>query len=122
MKVSLNDSLAQLQNIDGFIAVALVDSDSGMSVGTLGGSASFNIEVAAAVNADVFKAKLRATKEIGLSDGVKDILVTLDTQYHLLSPLPQMPSLFFYLALQRDRANLAMARIKLNEASKNVSF
>lgn len=122
MKISLNDSLLQLRSIDGFIGAALVDSESGMAVGTVGGGEDFNVEIAAAANADVFKAKLRATQELGLGDGIQDILVTLDTQYHLLSPLPQIPTLFFYLALQRDRANLAMARMKLNTAAKNVQF
>lgn len=122
MKISLNDSLLQLRSIDGFIGAALVDSESGMAVGTVGGNDAFDIELAAAVNADVFKAKIRAAAELGLPDGIQDILVTLDTQYHLLSPLPQVPTLFFYLALQRDRSNLAMARIKLNDAAKNVQF
>lgn len=122
MKISLNDSLAQLAGIDGFIGAALVDSESGMAVGTVGGNDEFNIEIAAAVNADVFKAKIRAASEIGLADSIQDILVTLDTQYHLLSPLPQIPTLFFYLSLRRDRSNLGMARIKINEAAKNVQF
>lgn len=122
MKISLNDSLAQLAGIDGFIGAALVDSESGMAVGTVGGNDEFNIEIAAAVNADVFKAKIRAASEIGLADSIQDILVTLDTQYHLLSPLPQIPTLFFYLSLRRDRSNLAMARIKINEVAKNVQF
>lgn len=114
------DLLQVLQNIDGFIGAALVDSESGMAAGTIGGSPSFNIEIAAAVNSNVYQAKRRAAAELKLPDSVKDILITLDSQYHLICPVPSQPTLFFYLALQRDRANLAMARIKLNEATDDV--
>lgn len=116
------DILQDLQSIDGFIGAALVDSDSGMAAGHVGGNAQFNIEIAAAANTDVYKAKRRAAAEIGLGDGIKDILITLDTQYHLICPVPAQPTLFFYLALQRDRANLAMARIKLNAATAKVKI
>lgn len=114
--------LQDLQSIDGFIGAALVDSDSGMAAGHIGGNVNFNIEIAAAANTDVYKAKRRATNEIGLGDAIKDILITLDTQYHLICPVTASPTLFFYLALERDRANLAMARIKLTAATAKVSI
>lgn len=119
---NVQETLASLQSIDGFIGAALVDSDSGMAAGTVGGTPQFNIDVAAAVNSDVYRAKRRAANEIKLTDSVKDILITLDTQYHLICPVPSQPSLFFYLALYRDRANLAMARIKLNESTSSVKL
>lgn len=119
---NVQEILASLQNIDGFVAAALVDSDSGMAAGTLGGGAGFDIDVAAAMNSDVYRAKRRAMQALNLSESIKDILITLDSQYHLICPLDAQPGIFFYLALQRDRSNLAMARIKINEAASKVKL
>lgn len=119
---SIQETLTELQGIAGFIGAALVDTDSGMSAGTIGGNSQFNVEVAAATNCDVYKAKMRAVSSLGLKDGVEDILITLDTQYHLICPVPHHTSLFYYLAVNRDQANLAMARIKLNSIAKSIQI
>ena len=111
MDVALKDAL----QVDGAIAVAIVDYGSGMALGTAGGGFGFDVSVAAAANTEVLRAKLRTLDLLGLREGIEDILVTLDTQYHLLRPVtsPTGGGLFLYLALHRDRANLAMARHKL---------
>ena len=102
--------LKNLSEVDGFIAACLVDSESGMVLGAHDGGPDFNIEVAAAGNAEVIKAKRRNMKALNLTDGIEDILVTLGNQYHLFRPLTKNPAYFLYLALDRGRANLALAR------------
>ena len=111
MDVALKDAL----EVDGALAVAVVDASSGMALGTAGGGFGFDVSVAAAANTEVLRAKLRTLEMLGLDETVEDILVTLDTQYHLLRPVtsPDGRGLFLYLALHRDRANLAMARHRL---------
>ena len=111
MDVALKDAL----QVDGAIAVAVVDWTSGMSLGTAGGGFGFDISVAAAANTEVLRAKLRTLEMLGMHETVEDILVTLDSQYHLIRPVtaPDGGGLFLYLALHRDRANLAMARHRL---------
>ena len=52
---------------------------------------------------------------------IEDILITLDTQYHIIMPIPGT-TVFLYSALWRDKANLAMARYKLAAASKDLSI
>ncbi|WP_250550554.1 hypothetical protein [Pseudonocardia sp. H11422] len=99
-------------NIKGAFAVALVDYDSGMILGSRGGSAEFDLDVAAPGNSEVIRAKLDVVSKLGLRESVEDILITLDTQYHLLRPIRglQDEKLFLYLTLNRAQANLAMAR------------
>ncbi len=117
---SAKESLTKLDALDGFIGAALVDSESGMLLAQEGGSPQLNIEVAGAANTEVVRAKRRAIKNLGLKDEVEDILITLGKQYHLIRPLKSKGSLFFYLALDRARANLAMARITLAEVEKDL--
>lgn len=122
MANNLNEVLADLQQLDGFIAAAIADSGSGLSLGMVGGSPAFNIEMAAAANTEVVKAKHRAMKSLKLDDSIEDILITLGTQYHLIRPMRSRPEVFFYVSLDRRHANLGMARFGLAAAEGKLSL
>ncbi|OII63832.1 hypothetical protein BJP40_22830 [Streptomyces sp. CC53] len=101
--------------IDGAVGAALVDYTSGMALGTVGGGKDLDLTVAAAGNTDVVRAKVRTMEMLGLKDEIEDILITLGGQYHLIRLLKARGTngLFLYLALDKGRANLAMARHQL---------
>ena len=120
INMNIKESLAKLNQIDGFVGAALCDSESGMLLGQEGGG-SINMEVAAAGNTEVVKAKRKTMGNLGLKETIEDILITLTKQYHLIRPLRGRPTLFFYVALDRGRANLAMARIALADVEKELT-
>ncbi|MCF3960740.1 hypothetical protein [Streptomyces fuscigenes] len=109
-------------SIDGSIGAALVDYTSGMALGTIGGGKDFDLTVAAAGNTDVVRAKVRTMELLGLKDEIEDILITLGSQYHLIRLLKGRGKngLFLYLALDKSRANLAMARHQLNRIENDL--
>ena len=111
-ETALKDAMSA---IEGAIGAALVDYTSGMALGTIGGSKQLDLTVAAAGNTDVVRAKVRTMEMLGLKDEIEDILITLGGQYHLIRLMKGRGSsgLFLYLALDRTRANLAMARHQL---------
>ncbi len=106
-----------MSGIDGAMAAALVDYSSGMALGTAG--SGINLDVAAAGNTDVVRAKLRTMESLGIQGSIEDILITLDTQYHIIYLVPGK-SLFMYLVLSKDRANLAMARYRLKSLTSDL--
>jgi len=120
MEVALKDAL----QLDGAIAAAVVDHTSGMTLGTIGGGTDFDPVVAGAANTEVIRAKLRTMEMLGLKEKIVDILVTLDSQYHLLRPITGRSGqgLFIYVALHRDRANLAMARHRLRAIEQGLEI
>ena len=109
-------TLKEAMEIDGALAVALVDYGSGMSLGSLGGGDSLDLDVAAAGNTEVIRAKLRTMHALNLEDQIEDILITLGSQYHLIRLLQSASGkgLFLYLVLDKNKANLAMARRRLS--------
>ncbi|MBX7195993.1 MAG: response regulator [Sandaracinaceae bacterium] len=119
---NIKDSLTKLDSLDGFIGACLCDSESGMVLGTEGGGPSLNLEIAGAANTEVVRAKRKAARSLGLKDDIEDILITLGKQYHLIRPLKGKPSVFFYVALDRGRANLGMARITLADVERDLSL
>jgi hypothetical protein len=119
---NLNNSLTAAMQLPGAIGAAIVDLDSGMSLGQAGGG-GLNLDVAAAGNTEVVRAKMRTMHDLELNDEIDDILITLGTQYHIIRPLKSKGSagLFFYLALDKSRANLALARHKLTEIATSLT-
>ncbi|WP_436536669.1 hypothetical protein [Actinoplanes sp. HUAS TT8] len=109
--------------IEGAIGVALVDYTSGLTLGVLGGGQIMDMNIAAAGNTDVIRAKVRTLNMLGLQDGIEDILITLDTQYHLIRLLQNKrngDAFFLYLSLQKDRANLGLARHQLRKIEADL--
>ncbi|MFV2013183.1 MULTISPECIES: hypothetical protein [unclassified Micromonospora] len=121
---SLDTALKDAMSIEGAIGAALVDYSSGMTLGTAGGSAEMDLAVAAAGNTDVVRAKMRTLEMLKIADGIEDILITLDTQYHLIRPVSSRSGqgLFFYLALNRSRSNLALARHHLRQVEASLEL
>ncbi|MGV9612897.1 hypothetical protein [Nocardia xishanensis] len=109
---NLDLALKDMMVIDGAIGAAVVDYNSGMALGMLSSSKALDLQVAAAGNTEVVRAKLRTMEQLGLKEDIEDILITLSGQYHIIRPMTGRKSkgLFLYLALDRGRSNLALAR------------
>ncbi|WP_424210625.1 hypothetical protein ACN20G_00200 [Streptomyces sp. BI20] len=119
---SVETSLKECMTIEGSLGVALVDYHSGMALGVLGGGSDLDLNVAAAGNTDVIRAKLRTMEMLGLQDDIEDILITLGGQYHLIRILTghRHQGLFLYLVLDKGRSNLAMARHQLKRIDADL--
>jgi hypothetical protein len=118
MAKNINATLEGLMTIDGAMAGAVVDAKSGMALGMAG--SGVNLEVAAAGNSEVLRMKEKVMSNLGMTDHIEDILISLGKQYHLLRPLAKSDNLFIYLVLNREKANLALARHKLTEAEATL--
>jgi hypothetical protein len=114
--MNLNESLNELMSIDGAMIAALVDSSSGMLLGSQG--QGLDVEIAAAGNTEIVRAKLKTIRNLGLADAIEDILISLGTQYHAIRPVASKPGLFFYAVFDRSRANLALARRKIADVEQ----
>ncbi|MFJ8014928.1 hypothetical protein [Streptomyces sp. NPDC096339] len=123
--VSVETSLKEaMTSIEGSVGAALVDYTSGMALGMLGGGKDLNLEVAAAGNTDVIRAKTRTMEMLGIKEDIEDVLITLGTQYHLIRLIKSRGGngLFLYIVLDKARANLAMARHQLKRIEAELEL
>lgn len=111
-------------NVNGFIAIAVTEIETGLSYGNLTVDPGFDPELAAAYNLEVVKAKLNAVKALNLNQDIEDILITLSNQIHIIDISPNK-KFMIYLAADSSKANLGMTRAILRkhklELEKNLA-
>lgn len=104
-------------DIDGVVAAAIVDLESGMTLAAKSNRADFDLAVASAYNSELVKQKLKIMRTLNLKSTLEDMLLTLSDQFHLIRFLPGGTA-FLYLAADRDGTNLAILR---NAVSKHLA-
>lgn len=117
---TIKQSLDSLLTCDGAMCAALVDASSGMILGQVG--SGLDLEIAAAGNTEVMRAKIKTMRELGLNDVIEDILITLGKQYHILRPMAHKEGLFLYFVLDKSKSNLALARRKVLDVEKELTL
>lgn len=117
---TIKQTLDEMMSIDGAMCASVVDSTSGMMLGSVG--TGVDLELAAAGNTEVVRAKLKTMRSLGLNDVIEDILITLGRQYHIIRPMSRQEGVFLYFVLDKGKANLALARRKVAEVEKELSF
>jgi predicted regulator of Ras-like GTPase activity (Roadblock/LC7/MglB family) len=118
---NIQESLDKVMEIDGAVGAALVDFESGMCLGTVGGGA-LDMELAGAGNTEVVRAKKSVIDRLGLEEKVQDILVTMEEQVHMIRMFHKNDNIFTYLALDKSASNLALARMELEDVDRNLEL
>ena len=107
---ALLDSSAKIEaDVNGVIATAAVDLESGMTLAAKTNRPEFDLGVASAYNSELVKQKMKIMRALNLKCDLEDMLLTLSDQIHLIKILPGGTS-FLYLAADRGSTNLAILR------------
>ena len=104
--------LAEVLTIEGAIGAALVQATTGTILGHVAVGRGFDMTQAAKIAQDLVQDALR------LRDGIEDIMITVDTQYHVMRLLGPGEDVFVHLVLDRERASLGMARQQLAKLAR----
>ena len=115
---TLMDVFAKIEgDVNGVIATAVVDLESGMTLAAKTNRPEFDLAVASAYNSELVKQKMKIMRALNLKSTLEDMLLTLSDQFHLIKFLPGGAS-FLYLAADRSGTNLAILR---NSVGKHVA-
>ena len=117
---NVQQSLDSMLGLEGAMCCALVDANSGMMLGQAG--SGLDLELAAAGNTEVMRAKLKTMASLKIADKIEDILITLGKQYHIIRPVAAKPGLFLYYVLDKTRSNLALARRKAADVEGELAI
>lgn len=117
---NVKECMSELMGIDGAMATAIVDYESGMVLGQDG--SGIDLDLAAAGNSEVVKAKMKTMKSLGIDGDIEDILITLPEQFHIIRPAAQHGGLFIYMVLNKSQSNLAMARRKVMDVEGKITL
>lgn len=99
--------------MSGFIAASLVDMESGLTLGAKSLRSDFDLSVASAYNSELVKQKLKIMRALNLKSSLEDMLLTLSDQIHMIKIIS--PSVFLYMAADREGTNLAIMRSAVNK-------
>jgi hypothetical protein len=95
-------------DMSGFIAASLVDMESGLTLGAKSNRSDFDLSVASAYNSELVKQKMKIVRALNLKSTLEDMLLTLSDQIHMIKMIA--PSVFLYLAADREGTNIAIMR------------
>jgi predicted regulator of Ras-like GTPase activity (Roadblock/LC7/MglB family) len=111
--------LSPLRDLAGFIGACVVDSETGMVL-AIDSQGRLDLELAAAGNTEVVRAKRRTISTLNLRDEIEDILISLKNQYHIIRLLRTNERIFIYVAFDRKTANLALARLSIQKVEESI--
>lgn len=118
---NITESLSSiLNNIEGAKAASIVDSNNGFMLGAEG--RGLDLEYASAGNTELYHAKMKIMKALNINEKIEDFLITMETQYHILMPVPHLDGVFIYFVLDKENGTLALARRKLQDIAKKLEL
>lgn len=117
--MNLNEALNNLMLIEGAVATSIVDASNGFMLGAEG--RGIDLEYASAGNTELFHAKQKIMRALGITEKIEDFLITLETQFHILMPCPQLESTFIYFVLSKEHGTLALARRQLHDIANQLT-
>jgi hypothetical protein len=119
--LTVQDSLEEIMDIAGAIGAAIVDYENGMTLGTIGGR-SMDMELAGAGNTEVLRSKMNIIHDLDLNEKIQDILISLNSQYHLIRTCENHENVFIYLAIDRSEGNLGLARRSIDQVDEKLEL
>ena len=119
--LGVQEALDELMTIDGAVGAAVVDYENGMTLGTVGGR-NLDMELAGAGTTEVVRSERNIIHDLGLNEGLEDILISLQSQYHLVRMCENHEDVFIYLVIDRDKGNLGLSRRSIDKIDERLEL
>lgn len=114
-------ALTDALSIDGMLGCAVVDGSTGLVLARASREDQvLDMDLSAAAGAQVLRAHRLAGRDMGLADPIDEILTSAGSRQQVLRTVSRSPELFLMALLDKQRANLALARYRLAEVEKGL--
>jgi predicted regulator of Ras-like GTPase activity (Roadblock/LC7/MglB family) len=115
-------ALAEMAGIDGLLCCAVVDAATGLVLAKEAiEDEGSDFDLCAAACAQVLRAHRMAARNMGMSEHIDEIIVSAGHRHQVLRTVSGQHDLFLMALLNKDHANLALARYKLTEVEKRLA-
>lgn len=108
-----------LSEIPDMIAISVVNLSSNLEMDTYCNTSDFDPDVATVYNVELVKAGQKAMAVLKSKDTIKDILITLDTQLHLLT-LSKAGNALYYVVADARKTSLSILRSTIRKYAKGI--
>ena len=116
-----HNALSEMLSVDGLLGCAVVDGTTGLVLARESREDQpTDLDLSAAASAQVLRAHRLAARSMGLSDQIDEVMVSAGLRQQVLRTVSRHPDLFLLALLDKQRANLALARYKLMEVEKGL--
>lgn len=121
--ISVKDALEKIINIEGALATSIVDSSNGFMLDARAkANGTIDLEYASAGNTELYHAKQKIMRALNINESIEDFLITMETQYHILMPIPQIGGVFIYFVMSKEHGTLALARRQLHDIALKIKL
>jgi hypothetical protein len=112
---AIEHALSRVPHVEGMVGASLVETSTGHVLGTVGGAAEGEVSIVAAAATDLVHVVQLAAANLAAVEDLEELIVTLSGHHHLVRPMtgPGYEGLFLLVTLDREGANLALARHQL---------
>jgi len=107
----IEDALGKAMEIHATLGAGLADYEAGVCLGARSRETGMAMERLVEENTGLVRTKLKTLRQRGLEDKLEEFVISLGRTFHLMIPIADQ-TLILYITLDRDRANLALARLK----------
>jgi predicted regulator of Ras-like GTPase activity (Roadblock/LC7/MglB family) len=115
-------ALAGMLAVDGLLGCAVVDSTTGLVLAReTRGDASVDMDVSAAACAQLLRTHRQAARSMGLSEPIDEVVSSAGTRQQVIRTVASHPELFLVALLDKEHANLALARYQLMELERGLT-
>ena len=113
MSSKIKQFCESLQNeIPGFVGFAIGEVRTGKCVFSQVANDDFDMAYRTVCNVDFIRAKINALRNTGTNEQIENIIVNLETQFHVFDLTPDN-QFFFYIVVNKNKTNLAIVIKKL---------
>jgi predicted regulator of Ras-like GTPase activity (Roadblock/LC7/MglB family) len=114
-------ALAEMAGIDGLLCCAVVDAATGLVLARdASDEQGTDFDLCAAASAQVLRAHRMAARNMGMPEHIDEIIVSAGHRHQVLRTVSRHRDLFLMALLDKQHANLALARYKLIEVEKRL--
>lgn len=112
--------LTFLRDVDGYVAVAVVEADTGSIIVSDCMERHLNVGIVASATASMVRMKMSRLRAEGLPEAFEEVVLSIGNDHHIVRPLRNAFGLFMMLIVRKPIEELLSARLALETAQRNL--